>query len=142
MYSRSLVMAQFFLIGIMVVFSEGIFISWLALGIVAVGILFGLWTISYNRLGNFNIRPELKEGCELITTGPYQFVRHPMYTSVLLITLALAVATPSYLEWSSFLLLVMVLALKSVREERLWCEESMAYKAYMKESKSFIPFLF
>ena len=142
MYSRSLVMAQFFLIGIMVVFSEGIFISWLALGIVAIGILFGLWTISYNRLGNFNIRPELKEGCELITTGPYQFVRHPMYTSVLLITLALAVATPSYLEWSSFLLLVMVLALKSVREERLWCEESMAYKAYMKESKSFIPFLF
>ena len=142
MYSRSLVFAQFFLIGIMIVFSQGILNSWFALTILTVGVLFGLWTIRYNRLGNFNIRPELKEGCELITTGPYRFVRHPMYTSVLLISLALAVATPTYLEWSSFLLLGLVLALKSVREERLWCEGSSAYQAYMKTTKSFIPFLF
>jgi len=142
MYSRSLVFAQFFLIGMMVVFSRGILNSWSALTILAVGILFGLWTISYNRLGNFNIRPELKEGCELITTGPYRFVRHPMYTSVLLISLALAVATPIYLEWSSLILLGVVLALKSVREERLWCEGSKEYKNYMKKTKSFIPFLF
>jgi len=142
MYSRSLVFSQFFIIGIMVVFSQGIFNSWLALAILLVGLLFGLWTISYNRLGNFNIRPELKEGCVLITTGPYRFVRHPMYTSVLLISLALAIGTPTYMEWSSLILLGVVLALKSVREERLWCTESSAYKAYMKETKSFIPFLF
>ena len=142
MYSRSLVFAQFFLIGMMVVYSRGILTSWLGLSILTAGILFGLWTIRYNQLGNFNIRPELKEGCELITTGPYRFVRHPMYTSVLLITLALAVATPIYLEWSSFILLATVLALKSVREERLWCEGSAAYKEYMKETKRFIPFIF
>ena len=142
MYSRSLVLAQFFLISMMVLFSRGILNSWFALAILVLGLGFGIWTIRYNRLGNFNIRPEIKEGCELITTGPYRFVRHPMYTSVLLITLALAVATPTYLEWSSFMLLVMVLALKSVREERLWCEESTTYKEYMKKTKSFIPFIF
>ena len=142
MYSRALVFAQFFLIGIMVIFSRGILSSWLALGILTFGILFGLWTIRYNRLGNFNIRPELKDGCELITTGPYRFVRHPMYTSVLLITLAMAVGTPIYIEWSSFLLLMLVLALKSVREERLWCEGSEHYKAYMQTSKRFIPFIY
>ena len=142
MYSRSLVFAQFFLIGMMVIFSRGILNSWVALTILALGILFGLWTIRYNQLGNFNIRPELKEGCVLITTGPYRFVRHPMYTSVLLISLSLAVATPTYLEWSSLMLLGVVLALKSVREERLWCEGSAQYQAYMKNTKSFIPFLF
>jgi len=142
MYSRSLVFAQFFLIGIMVIFSRGILSSWLALGILTFGTLFGLWTIRYNRLGNFNIRPELKDGCELITTGPYRYVRHPMYTSVLLITLAMAVGTPIYIEWSSFLLLMLVLALKSVREERLWCEGSERYKAYMQTSKRFIPFIY
>jgi len=142
MYSRSLVFTQFFLIGIMVIFSRGILTSWFALGILLFGILFGFWTISYNRLGNFNIRPELKEGCELITTGPYRFVRHPMYTSVLLITLAMAVATPIYMQWSSFVLLVLVLALKSIREERLWCEGSEVYKEYMQGTKRFIPFIF
>ena len=142
MYSRSLVFAQFFLIGMMVIFSRGILNSWVALTVLALGILFGLWTIRYNQLGNFNIRPELKEGCVLITTGPYRFVRHPMYTSVLLISLSLAVATPTYLEWSSLILLGVVLALKSVREERLWCEGSAQYQEYMKNTKSFIPFLF
>jgi len=142
MYSRSLVFAQFFLISIMVFFSRGILTSWSGLGILVVGLLFGFWTIRYNRLGNFNIRPELKEGCELITTGPYRFVRHPMYTSVLLISLALAVATPTYLEWSSFILLAFVLALKSIREENLWCEGSVRYTEYMQGTKRFIPFIF
>ena len=142
MYSKSLVFAQFFLIGIMAVSSQGILSSWLGLTVLTVGVLFGLWTINYNKLGNFNIRPELKDGCVLVTTGPYRLVRHPMYTSVLLMTLGMVVSTPSYLEISSFILLVMVLALKAVREERLWCEENAAYHDYMTQSKRFIPFIY
>ena len=142
MYSKSLVFAQFFLIGIMAVSSQGILSSWLGLTVLTVGVLFGLWTINYNKLGNFNIRPELKDGCVLVTTGPYRLVRHPMYTSVLLMTLGMVVSTPSYLEVSSFILLVMVLALKAVREERLWCEENVAYHDYMMQSKRFIPFIY
>jgi len=142
MYSKSLVFAQFFLIGIMAVSSQGILSSWFGLSILVVGLLFGLWTINYNKLGNFNIRPELKDGCALVTTGPYRWVRHPMYTSVLLMTLGMAVSTPNYLEISSFVLLVMVLALKAVREERLWCVENAAYRDYMKKTKRFIPLLY
>ena len=142
MYSRSLVFAQFSLIGLMVIYSRGILSSWTAMTILLAGVLFGLWAIRHNRGGNFNIRPDLKEGCELITTGPYRFVRHPMYTSVMLMMLALAVATPIYLEWSSLALLIGVLALKAVREERLWCEGSAEYKVYMKKTKRFIPFIY
>ncbi len=142
MYSRSLVFAQFFLIGLMALYSHGIFSSWLGIAILSAGVAFGLWAMMYNRLGNFNIRPELKDGCQLVTTGPYRFVCHPMYTSVMLITLALAVATPTYMEWSSFILLIFVLALKAVREERLWCEGNEAYKVYMKKTKRFIPFIY
>lgn len=53
-----------------------------------------------------------------------------MYTSVMLMTLALAIALPVYIEWSSFSLLVFVLALKAIREERFWCEGSGAYDVY------------
>ncbi|MDA3946805.1 MAG: isoprenylcysteine carboxylmethyltransferase family protein [Helicobacteraceae bacterium] len=142
MYSRSLVFAQFFLIGLMALYSNAIFSSWPGLVILFTGVAFGLWAVMYNRLGNFNIRPELKDGCLLVTTGPYRFVRHPMYTSVMLLALGLAVATPIYLEWSSFLLLTLVLALKAVREEYLWCEGSEAYKAYMQKTNRFIPFIY
>jgi len=142
MYSRSLVFAQFSLIGLMVVYSRGIFTSWIGLSILFSGVLFGYWAIRHNRGGNFNIRPDLKEGCELITTGPYHFVRHPMYTSVTLMALALAVTTPTYLQWSSLALLIAVLALKALREERLWCEGSEVYKVYMTKTKRFIPFIY
>jgi len=142
MYSRSLVFAQFFLIALMAVYSRGIFSSWLGLSVLLAGVLFGLWAMNYNKLGNFNIRPELKAGCYLVTTGPYRFVRHPMYTSVMLMTLGMALSTPTYMEWSSFVLLMLVLALKAVREERLWCADNESYKAYMKESKRFIPFIY
>ena len=142
MYSRALVFAQFSLIGLMIVSSRGIFASYSAMFILLLGVLFGFWALAHNRSGNFNIRPDLKEGCELITTGPYHFVRHPMYTSVTLMGLAMAVGTPIYMQWSSLALLIVVLALKAVREERLWCEGSAAYKAYMKETKRFIPFIY
>ena len=142
MYSRSLVFAQFSLIGLMVVYSRGLFTSGPALGILLAGVLFGIWAIRHNRSGNFNIRPDLKEGCELITTGPYHLVRHPMYTSVTLMALAMAVGTPTYMQWSSLALLIVVLALKALREERLWCEGSAAYRAYMKETKRFLPFIY
>ena len=142
MYSRSHVFAQFFLIGLIALYSRGIFSSLVGVMIIVAGIVFGLWAIMYNRLGNFNIRPELKDGCQLVTTGPYKLVRHPMYTSVMLMTLGMAVSTPIYMLWSSFLFLMLILALKAVREERLWCEGNEAYKVYMRETKRFIPFIY
>ena len=142
MYSRTLVFAQFFLIGIMVIFSRGILNSWLALVILALGTGVGVWAVLHNRMGNFNIRPEMKEGCSLVMSGPYKFVRHPMYTSVLLITLAMAVGTPTLVEWVSLALLVTVLALKANREEMLWCVDNTMYEVYKQRSKRFIPFIY
>lgn len=142
MYSRALVFAQFFLIGLMALFSRGILSSLIGLSILGSGVLFGLWAIGHNRLGNFNIRPELKEGCSLVTSGPYRWVRHPMYTSVMLITLAMAVGTPTLPEWTAFALLTGVLALKANREEALWSAESESYQAYIEKTKRFIPFIY
>ncbi len=142
MYSRVLVFAQFFLIGLIAFYSSGTFHSISAIAVLALGICFGIWAILHNRLGNFNIRPELKEGCTLVMSGPYRLVRHPMYTSVILITLAMAIGTPTPLEWTGFIFLTVVLALKAKREERLWCVENSVYESYVKGTKRFLPFIY
>jgi len=142
MYSRSLVFAQFFLIGLMAVLSSDLLCSPAGLTVTVSGAVFGIWTTRYNTLGNFNIRPELKEGCTLVMHGPYRMVRHPMYTSVILMALGMAIGTPIILEWISLVMLTLVLILKANREEALWSCHDEAYEAYKRRTKRFIPFIY
>lgn len=43
-------------------------------------IALAIWTLVHNQPGNFNIRPTPKTWGTLVTTGPYRWIRHPMYT--------------------------------------------------------------
>ena len=106
---------------------------------VAIAVL--LWTSKHNRFGNFNIVPEIKEDCKLIQTGPYRFVRHPMYTSVMLI--GLSAVLYGFVLWkiAVMAILIVVLYLKAKREEGLWCEKDSEYSLYRDKSKMFIPFI-
>ena len=56
--------------------------------ILPLGVLLGLWALSSNRLGNFNIRPVPRAGGTLVQQGPYRWIRHPMYASQALWSLA------------------------------------------------------
>jgi protein-S-isoprenylcysteine O-methyltransferase Ste14 len=100
-----------------------------------------LWTARHNRLGNFNIVPEIKEGCELIITGPYRFIRHPMYTSVTLIGLGILLYGFALWKIPLFILLIIVLYFKASREEAFWCEKTEAYRKFQEGTKMFIPFI-
>jgi len=142
--SHLLVFFQFFFLGLL-------FLSWetktlaysaeLKLFFMACAVVLFLWTIFYNRLGNFNIVPEIKHGCELITKGPYRFIRHPMYSGVTLIALAEIVSLFSLWKIPILVLLILVLYLKASREENFWCERTEEYRAFQKKTKMFIPFL-
>jgi protein-S-isoprenylcysteine O-methyltransferase Ste14 len=125
----------------MILFSHGVLSSIVAVSIFIVGLLIGLWAINHNKRGNFNIQPKLKEGCQLVTTGAYNYIRHPMYTSVIIMMFAVLVSTPTLLELSFFSILIMVLVLKAKREERLWCGHDEEYIVYKKRTKLFIPYI-
>jgi len=140
-YPQLLVAAQFGLIGLMVLLSHGILYSKVGVVVLLAGVLFGLWAIAYNTWGNFHIRPLIKEGCSLITTGPYRYIRHPMYTSVIVMMLGLFLSSPTLPEGILLLLLILILYLKAKREEQLWCGHDPEYLSYREKTKLFIPFL-
>jgi protein-S-isoprenylcysteine O-methyltransferase Ste14 len=99
------------------------------------------WTLLHNRLGNFNIHPAPKSGGVLVTSGPYRWLRHPMYGAVLLAAAALALLSGSLSAWLAWGALALVLWVKAHLEEHWLREHHPAYADYCKKSKRFLPWL-
>jgi protein-S-isoprenylcysteine O-methyltransferase Ste14 len=113
-------------------------IIWLLLGLSG---LVGVWALSANRPGNFNIHPTPHQNGELIQHGPYRWIRHPMYTSVLLFGAALALAITTLSAWALWALLAGALLSKALLEERWMTQKHPDYAAYRARSRRFIPYL-
>jgi protein-S-isoprenylcysteine O-methyltransferase Ste14 len=139
--SRLLVALQFGLIALMVFRTDPARVGIAFAILLAAGLAIGLWAVSANRPGNFNIRPEPKEGGSLVTGGPYRWIRHPMYLAVLVAMAAFVVAgdAAQALLW---LLLAVVLAAKAVREERSLVLVHPGYAAYRSGTRAILPFVF
>jgi protein-S-isoprenylcysteine O-methyltransferase Ste14 len=101
----------------------------------------GVWALSANRPGNFNIHPTPHQDGQFIQHGPYRWIRHPMYTSVLLFGAALALAITSLSAWLLWALLAGTLLSKALLEERWMTLKHPAYTAYLARSHRFIPYL-
>jgi protein-S-isoprenylcysteine O-methyltransferase Ste14 len=143
--SFGLVFAQFGLIAALVyqVYSAwpNVRLETPAAALLALSIAMALWTLTVNRPGNFNIIPEPKEQGQLVTDGPYQWIRHPMYTCVLLFCAACALMIDGWWAWYSWIVLFAVLWFKSVVEEHLLLQRYSEYAQYKSRTKRFVPFL-
>ena len=113
-----------------------------ALALLACAIALGVWTLAYNRPGNFNIRPEPKASGRLVTSGPYRYLRNPMYSAVLLFAAAEVVAYSDVWKISCWVALAAVLLAKSMLEERGLRALFPEYAAYAKRVRRFIPGVF
>jgi protein-S-isoprenylcysteine O-methyltransferase Ste14 len=110
--------------------------------VAAAGALLGLWALSCNRPGNFNIRPTPREGGQMVQQGPYRRIRHPMYTAVIACGLACAWSGSSLWGWSGLAALVAVLATKARLEERWMLARHPGYAAYRMRTWRFVPGIF
>lgn len=93
------------------------YVAWPAAGLILVALAAGLTLVSLLALGrNFGIRPALRN---LVRSGPYRFVRHPMYLSYVLADIGYNLQ-----EWNSGTLLLVLIGWASLvyrihAEERL-----------------------
>jgi protein-S-isoprenylcysteine O-methyltransferase Ste14 len=90
--------------------------------------------------GSLTVVPLPKEEGKLSTTGLYRYVRHPMYTSVLLLALGIASHAGSAIKYLLVILLFVLFYVKSVFEEKYLRLKYSQYASYSARIPRFIPF--
>lgn len=103
------------------------------------GALLGLLTLWHNRPTNFSVYPEIRDGAELITSGPYAYVRHPMYGALILMMLGIAGYNGHWLNYLAAVGVTLVVVIKAQLEERLLPQAFPAYTHYQGRTSRFIP---
>ncbi len=120
---------------------SGLAFSMVGLVVCALGIALAVWARVH--LGrNWGTPASVKEDPELVTTGPYRFVRHPIYSGLLLATLGTALI--GGLLWLVIFVFVgTYLVLAARAEERAMVQEfPRRYPEYRKHTKALVPFLY
>ena len=86
---------------------------------------------------------DFEDTTRLITTGVYRFIRHPLYSSLIVFALGAFLKRPSWIGGFLVLLTVVGAVLTARIEERHNLERfGEEYQNYMKQTKRFIPYLF
>ena len=110
------------------------------LGLELLGVALGVWALATMTIRNLNVLPDIRAGSRLVRNGPYRYIRHPMYSALLLVTLALILDAYSMERMMIWILLVCDLWVKLRYEEKLLGQHFGEYKDYQKQTKRLIPF--
>lgn len=114
-------------------------LRWTAIGMLALLVLAFYWLFS--SLGN-NITPtvSIRQEHQLVTSGPYRWIRHPLYTFGSLLIIAIAVAAANWFILGLGFLTFIPLAMRTPLEEQKLQETfGDAYRNYMKETGRYLP---
>ena len=91
---------------------------------------------------NLTPLPKPKANGELIQTGLYRLVRHPIYFGVILVCFGWAAIEQTIYSLVLAFILLIFFDLKSRREESWLIEKFPEYRAYQQKTKKLIPYLY
>lgn len=100
----------------------------------AAGIALGIYmfhvVMRTNSYATAVVRVQDERGHQVISTGPYAFVRHPMYSGAILYFLGIALLLGSWYAAGIAVLLIALFCLRAVWEEQTLIDELPGYAAY------------
>lgn len=141
---RLLVGAQLLLIALIALAPGGrLWLSSPWLTVLELGLIFsgvGILVPAFFHLGSaLTANPVPKADAPLQTNGIYAYVRHPIYTGVLLSALGVAIWRASVISLFAFIALVLLLNFKARWEEDLLKMKHAEYLSYMEQVPRFLP---
>lgn len=114
----------------------------LVLVIQLIGVLLGIWSVLVMSKSKLNIAPLPRAGSHLINDGPYRFIRHPMYLSLLLVFVPMMILNNSVIGWLVFGVFSINLILKLSYEEILLKQAFESYDDYQQQTWRLIPYIY
>lgn len=106
------------------------------------GVILLGFTLYHNRPGNFSVYPEMIKGARLIRTGPYRLIRHPMYASLMMFVVGLALLNRHWVNWVGVGMVAVSVGIKIRLEERYLRAADPTYAEYVKGTRCLVPFVF
>jgi protein-S-isoprenylcysteine O-methyltransferase Ste14 len=120
----------------------GLWAFWVGAGVTAAGVFFAVWAREH--LGrNWSGSVTIKQDHELITSGPYRAVRHPIYTGILGGMLGTAIALAQVRGFIAVGLIFFSYWVK-LRIEEQWMRSQFGekYAKYAQRTAALVPYLF
>jgi len=139
MRSWILVLAQFTLAAYLVLSTRWSPFPWIAVSLAIPGAVLAIWAWVRVGLRNIRIHPDVTERTELVTSGPYAVVRHPMYSGLLWFTLPLLSQPFRVVRVAAWIGLVAVLYVKTRHEEASMREHFESYGDYRQRVGGLVP---
>lgn len=140
--SYTLVAIQFGALGLLALTGALLARHPLLLALEVAALALGLWALLTVRIHKVSVIPDVRQGARLVSDGPYRWIRHPMYASILLGALALVLDAPTPARWIIYLVLTVNLLIKLNYEEQLLLAAFPLYAAYQESSKRLIPLIY
>jgi len=114
-------------------------VRWCGVAGGACGPLFLAWTLA--SLGrNLTDTVVTRAQATLVTHGPYRWVRHPFYVATGWLMLSVSVLAANWAIGASCLLVLLLLALRTPKEEQMLIERfGDEYRQYMAKTGRFLP---
>lgn len=124
---------------ILLVLPQTPFTNILGIGFAGFGLGLGLQAMS--QLGkSFRVHPRPGSDSRLVTRGIYAVLRHPMYTAVVSMLVAVVVVSRDVYVMLLALMNILFYLIKSRYEERLLTERYPEYDAYRRRTFGVLPF--
>ncbi len=117
-------------------------VMYIGLALYFLSSVFGIWPILENKHFESTARIQNDRNQSVVMTGPYRFIRHPGYFSIIVWAIAVPMIFGSLLTALISMIIIVVIVIRTSLEDKMLCNELADYLVYCKKVKyRLIPYI-